>query len=171
MPIPRVAIFCLLAASVPLFATDCGDSTPQGCKAETCTSGAWIHMPLTVAATVLDQAKVTVCRNLECHDWALPPLPAGGQETFPDAPFLMGALWLKADQSITLDIQWTLDPSAGGTGIDAGAAMSDGDHYVVALTSSAGLTFTLLDQPATYHPFTPNGPDCPPVCTQAVLSP
>ena len=172
MPSRRVAFFYLAAALAPLLAaTNCGDSTPQGCKTETCTSGVWIHLPLTVVASALDQAKVTVCRNGECHDWLLPSLPAGGQEAFPDAPFLMGALWLNSDQSITLDIQWTLDPSSGGAGIDAGTPMVDGDHYVVILTSSGGLTSTLLDQVAAYHPYAPNGPECPPICTQAVLSP
>jgi hypothetical protein len=170
MPSPRFAIFKLLSALAPLFAAGCGDSAPQGCKTETCTSGAWIHIPLTVAASVLAQAKVTACRNGECHDWLLPSLPAGGQEAFPDAPFLMGVLRVNSDQSIGLDIQWTLDAIPGGTGIDAGSPMADGDHYVVILTSSGGLASTLLDQVATYEPYAPNGPDCPPICTQAVLS-
>jgi hypothetical protein len=78
----------------------------------------------------------------------------------------MGALWLNQDQSITLDIQWALGTSTATGETPA----TDGDHYVVTLTTSGGLTSTLLDQAATYQPYTPNGPDCPPVCPQAMLS-
>jgi hypothetical protein len=168
MTTPRRAILCL-AGLASLLAADCGDSAPQGCGTETCSTAVWIHIPIAEAASILDQAKVAACRNDECHDWQLPSLPEGGEEAFPSAPFLTGTLWLNPDQSITLDIQWTFEPSPGD--IDAGTALADGDHYVVILTTSAGLASILLDRTATYHPYLPNGPDCPPECTQAELSP
>ena len=154
-----------------VLATQCGDSAP-GCQAQPCASAAWAHITVPVGASQLEGAKVTVCRNDECHDWTLPALPAGGEEVFPDAPFLRGALSLsEGDGSITLDIQWTLTVMTAAGDIDAGMVATDGDHYVIVLTNSGGLATTLLDALATYLPYQPNGPDCPPVCMQAKLSP
>jgi hypothetical protein len=162
--------FALLALLAPL-ATQCGDSAPR-CQAQPCASAAWMHIPITAGASQLDGAKVTVCRNDECHGWSLPALPGGGEAAFPDAPFLRGALSLsEQDGSITLDIQWTLGVITVAGDLDAGVTATDGDHYVVALTTSGGIASILLDQLATYAPYLPNGADCPPVCMQARLSP
>jgi hypothetical protein len=169
-PRKRIARMCLAALAV-LDVAGCSDSTPTGCPKETCASGAWMHIPIAVKASDLEQAVVTVCRNAECHDWPLPSLPAGGEGFFPDVSWVTGALSLKADQSIALDIQWTVDEAASLDGGTPGVGPSDGDHYVVSLTTSAGQTSTLLDQLATYQTKMPNGPDCPPICMQAVLRP
>jgi hypothetical protein len=160
--------FFVLAA---MFAAQCGDSSPR-CQAQSCASAAWMHIPITLGASLLGGANVAVCRNDECHVWPLPALPAGGDETFPDAPFLRGALALdQGNAAINLDIQWTLGVAPAAGDMDAGPAAADGDHYVVILTTSGGIATPLLDQLATYVPYLPNGADCPPVCMQARLSP
>jgi len=136
-----------------------------------------MDIPVTFISASLAQAKVTVCRNDECHDWQLPPVPTSDQpefpEYFPDAPFLTGYLSMNSDRSISLGIQWSVDNAAAGDGgaVDAGTLLQDGDHYVVTLTTSAGVTSTLLDKTATYQSVQPNGPDCPPLCMSAVLAP
>jgi len=128
-----------------------------------------MDIPVTFISASLAQAKVTVCRNDECHDWQLPPVPTSDQpefpEYFPDAPFLTGYLSMNSDRSISLGIQWSVDNAAAGDGgaVDAGTLLQDGDHYVVTLTTSAGVTSTLLDKTATYQSVQPNGPDCPPL--------
>lgn len=165
---PSYLLFFVLAA---MFAAQCGDSSPR-CQTQPCASAAWMHIPITLGASLLDGAKVTVCRNDECYVWSLPALPAGGEANFPNAPFLRGALSLKeGDATITLDVQWTLGVVTATGDIDAGTVAADGDHYVVALTTSGGVASLLLDQLATYGPYQPNGPDCAPVCMQARLSP
>jgi hypothetical protein len=144
----------------------CGGA--ESCVQSKCTSGAWLHIPLTSDVASLAGAAVSVCRNDECYTAPLPDVPsadsAGSSVSFAGTVAVLGTLWQKADRSVVLDVEWHVgDPSQ----------TVDGDHYVVKLTNAAGVATTLLDKPATYHLTELNPEECTPAtrCTIVELTP
>lgn len=149
---------------VSLFIATCGGSETQSCGTVGCSSGAWLHIPLTSSQAAQANATVTLCRNSECYDASLPLVPAVGSTgaalTFAATAPVVGTLAQNSDLSIVLDLEWHL--------ADASQAQ-DNDRYVVTLTGLSATT--LLDKLATYQSVAPNGAGCPPVCSSVELTP
>jgi hypothetical protein len=146
--------------------TVCGDSKP--CVPSKCTSGALLQVPIAASAASLVGTMVTVCRNTtECYMATLPDVPAAGSGGtgvyFKEATSLQGTLWQAASALIELDLEWQLDSTQ----------LQDGDHYVVTLTSAAGMTTTMLDKTAVYAPVAPAPDQCTGgmTCSSADLTP
>ena len=161
----RLFVLCS-AALATVFISTCGGLETNPCGTAGCTSGAWLHVPLAVSMASQPNMTVTACKNTECYTSRLPALPAaGGAGTsmdFSAVTFVLGTLYQNSDHSIGLDIEWHVDDAS---------LVTDGDQYVVTLTSAAGSTTTLLDKTATYQTLAPNGPTCAPVCSSVALAP
>jgi hypothetical protein len=145
----------------------CGDS--KSCVPSKCASGALMTIPLASTASGLTGASVTACRNTECYTAQLPAVPAAGDTEatlyFTGTAYVLGALWQDSSRAIGLDIEWLASSSP--------LPVQDGDHYVVTLTSAAGVATTVLDKVATYAPLPPNPEECSgsAVCQIAELTP
>jgi hypothetical protein len=155
-----------VAAVVATVGGTCGGA--GDCVQSKCASGAWMHIPLSVAPASLVGATVRACRNLECYSAAMPDLPtaggAGATLYFADVTFVVGNYWRKADDSIGVDVEWHV-----GSPEEA----QDGDHYVVTLVAAAGTETTLLDKTASYQPSARSPEECPqsPHCLWVELVP
>jgi hypothetical protein len=154
------------AALGTAFLALCGCSDSQSCTTAGCSSGAWLHIPLSADVAGQANSTVTVCRSTECYSAALPAVPdagsGGASLIFSSAAAVVGTLSQNADQTLVLDLEWYL--------ADASQAQ-DGDHYVVTFTNLAGVTTTLLDKMAAYQTVAPNGETCGPICSAVELTP
>jgi hypothetical protein len=152
-------------ALLTLLLPACGGS--DGCTEVTCTSGAWLHIPLPLPAASLVGATVAVSRNSEAYAAPLPVdvlSPDSGVAVVFASSDVAGILWQQPDQSVVLDIEWHLGSASEAV---------DGDHYVVTLTDAASVTTPLLDGSATYQPTVPDPRQCTgaATCSIAELTP
>jgi hypothetical protein len=153
------AVAMMLLSLLP----SCGGDDPKPCEPTACYSGAWIHIPLTLTASALTQTTATICRNDACYDWVLPGVSSDGvPQAVPAAPNVVGTIWLTAQQSITLDIEWRVEDAS---------LLQNGDHYVVKLTTGNGSPTVAVDASATYTAAVSGSSGCDPVCTVAQITP
>jgi hypothetical protein len=162
---PWFVVIGIAVATIGAAGTACHDNS-QSCTTAGCSSGVLMQLSLSPGSSPLSGTTVNVCRNSECHSAVLPAMPeaggAGAPIVFADTNAVLGTLWLEASQTIGIDLEWHVDDAS---------LLVDGDRYVVSLGSDPGTAAVMLDQTATYQILRPNGDQCPPVCTYAVLTP
>jgi hypothetical protein len=159
--------------SVAPLASCAGTAGGKVCTLIGCVDGATLYPDQAMSLEGLQKSHITVCRGQECFDGNFATLgmrpPTGSYAdvvlSTPSAPYFVNISFDEVEPGmLRLTIRWEF--TTVGPGIPPA---KDGDVYRVTLVDETGTSTTILEEPATYSASYPNGPDCGPVCHQAVI--
>ena len=154
--------FAGLVGSVAMACT--AGTSSSNCALNVCTSGATVKTYVNLTRDQMAAATVTACLNGGCNSGIPASIPSSAGDRLAIA--LTGALSIQGFISAP-------DPAKGYL-IEADFTLSDsnpmnGDKYQLYVTSNGQQASGSVDQAATYVKTTPNGPDCPPDCENALI--